>query len=58
MTTKEEIISNIYHDLETGYGSIKNTYEQASKKIQFNKINNSKIKWHQVIVCYINNDII
>ena len=32
MTTKEEIISNIYHDLETGYGSIRNTYDQANKK--------------------------
>ena len=32
MTSKEEIISNIYHDLETGYGSIRNTFEQANKK--------------------------
>ena len=32
MTAKEEILSNIYHDLETGYGSVKNTYEQAWKK--------------------------
>jgi len=32
MTTKEEIISNIYHDVESGYGSIRNTFEQANKK--------------------------
>ena len=32
MTTKEEIIANKYHDLETGYGSVKNTFEQANKK--------------------------
>ena len=30
--TKEDIISNIYYDLETGYGSIKNTFEQATQK--------------------------
>ena len=32
MTTKEDIISTIYHDLESGYGSIENTYQQAYKK--------------------------
>ena len=31
MTTQEEIISNIYHDVENGYGSIKNTFEQAKR---------------------------
>ena len=31
MPTKEEIISNIYYDLESGYSSIKNTFEQATK---------------------------
>ena len=29
MTTKEEVISNIYHDVDSGYGSVKNTLEQA-----------------------------
>ena len=33
MTTKEDIISNIYHDLESGYGSVQNTYKQAYKQI-------------------------
>ena len=32
MASKEDIISNIYHDLQDGYGSIKNTFEQAHKK--------------------------
>lgn len=32
MTSKEETISNIYHDVENGYGSIKNTFEQAHKQ--------------------------
>ena len=27
--TKDDTISNIYYDLEDGYGSVKNTYEQA-----------------------------
>ena len=27
--TKDQIISNIYYDLETDYGSVKNTFEQA-----------------------------
>ena len=27
--TKDQIISNVYYDLETGYGSVKNTFEQA-----------------------------
>ena len=31
MPTKEEIISNIYYDVESGYSSIKNTFEQAQK---------------------------
>ena len=31
MPTKEEIISNIYYDLESGYSSIKNTFEQTQK---------------------------
>ena len=30
--TKDQIISNIYYDLETGYGSVKNTFEQARQK--------------------------
>ena len=30
--TKDQIISNIYYDLETGYGSVKNTFEQARRK--------------------------
>ena len=30
--TKDQILSNIYYDLETGYGSIKNTYDQARKE--------------------------
>ncbi len=29
--TKDDIISNIYYDLTSGYGSIKNTLEQAQK---------------------------
>ena len=29
--TKEDIISNVYYDLETGYGSVKNTFDQAKK---------------------------
>jgi hypothetical protein len=29
--TKEDIISNIYYDVQDGYGSIKNTFEQARK---------------------------
>ena len=29
--TKEQIISNIYYDLESGYSSIKNTSEQVKK---------------------------
>ena len=29
--TKDDTISNIYYDLENGYGSIKNTFEQAQK---------------------------
>ena len=32
MTSKEETISNIYHDVEHGYGSIKNTFEQSHKQ--------------------------
>ena len=31
MTSKEEIISNIYHDVESGYGSVKNTFDQAKR---------------------------
>jgi len=30
--TKDQTISNIYYDLETGYGSVKNTFEQARRK--------------------------
>ena len=30
--TKDQIISNIYYDLESGYGSVKNTFEQARQK--------------------------
>ena len=30
--TKDQIISSIYYDLETGYGSAKNTFEQARQK--------------------------
>lgn len=29
--TKDQIISNIYYDLDTGYGSTKNTFDQAKK---------------------------
>ena len=29
--TTEDIISNTYYDLETGYGSVKNTFDQAKK---------------------------
>ena len=29
--TKDDTISNIYYDLEDGYGSVKNTFEQAQK---------------------------
>ena len=32
--TKYNIISNIYYDLETGYGSAKNTYDQVKTKNQ------------------------
>ena len=32
MTSNEELISNIYHDVEHGYGSIKNTFDQAHKQ--------------------------
>ena len=28
---KDDTISNIYYDLEDGYGSVKNTFEQAQK---------------------------
>ena len=27
--SKDDIISNIYYDLESGYGSIKNKFDQA-----------------------------
>ena len=30
--TKDQIISNIYYDLESGFGSVKNTFEQARQK--------------------------
>ena len=29
--TKDDTISNIYYDLEYGYGSVKNTFEQVQK---------------------------
>ena len=29
--TKEDIISNVYYDIETGYGSVKSTFAQARK---------------------------
>ena len=29
--TKDDTISNIYYDLEDGYGSVKNTFEKAQK---------------------------
>ena len=29
--TKDQTISNIYYDIESGYGSIKNTFDQAKK---------------------------
>ena len=32
MTTKEDMISNMYHDLESGYGSVQSTHKQAYKK--------------------------
>ena len=32
--TKEDIISNVYYDVQDGYGSIKNTFEQARQKDQ------------------------
>ena len=44
MSTKEEIISNIYYDLETVYGSIRNTYEQANKKYPSIKLEDVQ-KW-------------
>lgn len=30
--TNEQILSNLYYDLETGYGSVKSLYEQAKEK--------------------------
>ena len=30
--TKEDLLSNIYYDLETGYGSINSLYQQAKEK--------------------------
>ena len=30
--SKDDIISNIYYNLDDGYGSIKNTFDQAVKK--------------------------
>ena len=32
VSSKGDIISNIYYDLTDGYGSIKNTFEQGIKK--------------------------
>ena len=36
--TKDNIISNIYYDLETGYGSAKNTYDQVKTKKPINNV--------------------
>ena len=30
--TNEQILSNLYYDLESGYGSVKSLYEQAKEK--------------------------
>ena len=30
--SNEQILSNLYYDLETGYGSVKSLYEQAMEK--------------------------
>ena len=34
LTDKEKIIKEIYENVATGYGSIKDTYQQAKKKDQ------------------------
>ena len=31
MATTEEVISNVYHDVDNGYGSVKNTFDQAKR---------------------------
>ena len=36
--TKDNIISNIYYDLETGYGSAKNTYDQVKTNKPINNV--------------------
>lgn len=33
LSEKEKTIKSIYENVDTGYGSIKDTYEQAKKKI-------------------------
>ena len=30
--TNDQILSNLYYDLETGYGSVKSWYDQAKEK--------------------------
>ena len=42
--TKEDIISNIYYDLESGYGSVKNTFDQAKAQDPTIKIEDVQ-KW-------------
>ena len=42
--TKQDIISNIYYDLETGYGSVKNTFDQAKAQDPTIKIEDVQ-KW-------------
>ena len=42
--TKEDIISNIYYNLEFGYGSIKNTFDQVKKQDKTIKIEDVQ-KW-------------
>lgn len=44
--TKDQLISNIYYDLETGYGSVKNTYDQAHIKDKSITIEDVR-KWMQ-----------
>ena len=30
--SKEDVLSELYYDLESGYGSVKNLYDQAKEK--------------------------
>ena len=42
--TKQDIISNIYYDLESGYGSVQNTFDQVKKQDPTIKIEDVQ-KW-------------